>query len=412
MKLRAKCMKKMQPFVISGILLIQFSVADTQTVHSLGNNSFSCDNITCTYATHCTIANKTDECKCSAGYSPSMLENPCVDIDECALGNPCRHRGYCINTIGSFKCDCLQGWNGDHCQDKDGNETRCLIGYKGSCMEDLDECTEFSASPCGPTENCTNTRGSYRCTCLTGWTGIHCLTDVDECNLDQPCENTKICVNTQGSYKCHCDHGWSGENCSTNIEECLNTPCQNGGMCVSTHGSYVCNCTSTWTGHDCATDINECQGSQSTCPLWQVCINTPGSYACNCSHGWTGNNCSSDIDECLLSPCIDGGTCFNTNGSFYCMYTQQHHITTSRGKGQISNMRTDVKRGKHQSVNVAIIAGSVAGGVVVVGAILTGVFIAKHLRKVRVTATDSDTDVGTQPQVTQTTYTRGSVSVN
>ena len=37
-----------------------------------------------------------------------------VDIDECADGqNRCDEQAVCINTIGSFKCDCKPGYNGD-----------------------------------------------------------------------------------------------------------------------------------------------------------------------------------------------------------------------------------------------------------------------------------------------------------
>jgi len=34
----------------------------------------------------------------------------CLDIDECALiADVCRH-GYCVNNIGSFRCDCFAGY--------------------------------------------------------------------------------------------------------------------------------------------------------------------------------------------------------------------------------------------------------------------------------------------------------------
>jgi len=33
-----------------------------------------------------------------------------LDIDECALiPDICRH-GYCVNTVGSFRCDCHPGY--------------------------------------------------------------------------------------------------------------------------------------------------------------------------------------------------------------------------------------------------------------------------------------------------------------
>ena len=38
-------------------------------------------------------------------------------------------------------------------------------------MQDIDECQN---DPCLNGATCTNTPGSYNCTCDTGWTGIVC----------------------------------------------------------------------------------------------------------------------------------------------------------------------------------------------------------------------------------------------
>ena len=37
-----------------------------------------------------------------------------TDIDECVKGSSrCDSQAVCINTIGSFKCDCKPGYSGD-----------------------------------------------------------------------------------------------------------------------------------------------------------------------------------------------------------------------------------------------------------------------------------------------------------
>lgn len=37
-----------------------------------------------------------------------------TDINECLM-NPCLHGGRCINSPGSFSCQCPEGWMGPLC---------------------------------------------------------------------------------------------------------------------------------------------------------------------------------------------------------------------------------------------------------------------------------------------------------
>jgi len=55
-----------------------------------------------------TPPNGTD-CLCNPGFEPHARNlRLCVDIDECTSANPCEHD--CVNTLGSFKCLCHQGY--------------------------------------------------------------------------------------------------------------------------------------------------------------------------------------------------------------------------------------------------------------------------------------------------------------
>lgn len=47
------------------------------------------------------------------------------------------------------------------------------------CTEDVDECKK---SPCQNGAHCVNTVGSYRCECQPGYTGVNCQTNIDDCS--------------------------------------------------------------------------------------------------------------------------------------------------------------------------------------------------------------------------------------
>jgi len=59
--------------------------------------------------------------------------------------------------------------------------------------------------------NCTDTIGSYMCTCVSGFTGDgETCSDVNEC-LSSPCDANATCTNTNGSYLCECHSGFIGD---------------------------------------------------------------------------------------------------------------------------------------------------------------------------------------------------------
>ncbi|KAL2086234.1 hypothetical protein ACEWY4_017293 [Coilia grayii] len=77
-------------------------------------------------------------------------------INECWEGKDklCDQSQICINTLGSYKCLCRDGFREDHRGDHACN--------------DVDECVE-SPPNCGPRGTCTNTPGSYTCSCPEGF---------------------------------------------------------------------------------------------------------------------------------------------------------------------------------------------------------------------------------------------------
>ncbi|XP_028932813.1 nephronectin isoform X2 [Ornithorhynchus anatinus] len=168
---------------------------------------------------------------------------PSRDLNECGLKpRPCKYR--CMNTYGSYKCYCLNGYmlmpDGScssalscsmaNCQygcDVVKGEVRChcpspglQLGPDGRTCVDVDECATGRAS-CPRFRQCVNTFGSYICKCHKGFDlmyigGKYQCHDIDECSIGQhQCGGFARCYNTHGSYRCKCKEGyqWDGMNC-------------------------------------------------------------------------------------------------------------------------------------------------------------------------------------------------------
>ncbi|XP_078576863.1 uncharacterized protein LOC144862349 [Branchiostoma floridae x Branchiostoma japonicum] len=158
----------------------------------------------------------------------------------------------------------------------------------------IDECTDQNG---GCSQTCTNTVGSYNCSCSEGSVldvdGHNC-TAVDECaSLNGGCEQT--CVNTGGSYHCLCGDGYrlnaDGHNCD-DIDECLENPtiCGINADCINGHGFFDCVCSTGYVmGAGGCQDVDECRSGDATCDVNAFCANTVGTYRCVCLDGFTGD---------------------------------------------------------------------------------------------------------------------------
>uniref|UniRef100_A0A8D2ATB1 Nephronectin n=1 Tax=Sciurus vulgaris TaxID=55149 RepID=A0A8D2ATB1_SCIVU len=167
---------------------------------------------------------------------------PARDLNECGLKpRPCKHR--CMNTFGSYKCYCLNGYmlmpDGScssaltcsmaNCQygcDVVKGQVRCQcpspglqLAPDGRTCVDVDECATGRVS-CPRFRQCVNTFGSYICKCHKGFDlmyigGKYQCHDIDECSLGQhQCSGFARCYNIHGSYKCKCKDGYHGDGLS------------------------------------------------------------------------------------------------------------------------------------------------------------------------------------------------------
>ena len=91
-------------------------------------------------------------------------------------------------------------------------------------FSDIDECASSSANSCSSNAVCSNTVGSYTCSCNSGFNGNgYTCTDSNECTLGtHNCNSNADCSNTIGSFTCSCKQGFSGNGVS-----CAGKICQN-----------------------------------------------------------------------------------------------------------------------------------------------------------------------------------------
>ena len=153
-----------------------------------------------------------------------------------------------------------------------------FIGYTGSrCETDWNDC---ESQPCQNYGRCIDEVGGFSCDCSgTGYSGIICQNNIDECLINDPCLNGGTCFDTYGSYTCECAPGYGGVNCEILIKECQSQPCQQGGTCIEHGGRFECLCLSEYSGLYC-----EIPPPCPQCPPDSECVGGK----CICKPGTTG----------------------------------------------------------------------------------------------------------------------------
>ncbi|MCE9673222.1 EGF domain-containing protein [Myxococcus stipitatus] len=250
---------------------------------------------------------------------------------------------------------------GEGCDDgnrvsKDGcTGTTCRVEPGFTCQgqpsvcTDINECANGTAT-CSVNATCTNTRGSYTCTCKAGYTGNgKTCTDINECtNGTATCSVNATCANTQGSYTCTCKSGYSGNGRTCNdINECTNgtATCSVNATCSNTQGSYTCACKPGYSGDGrTCNDINECTNGTHTCQPGQRCVNRAGGFDCVpgscppplvlcgglCVNASTdGTNCGCCGNRCGTGKTCSAGVC--TSGASPLAFSETSVENTSSG---------------------------------------------------------------------------------
>ncbi|VDI06848.1 Hypothetical predicted protein, partial [Mytilus galloprovincialis] len=295
-------------------------------------------------------------CTCPTGYRFNPDRSSCQDINECVESKPCID-ARCTNTPGSFKCDCTTPGmrldsTGRICIDD--RRASCWLEVRGGrCEKDI-KTPVTKAECCGsigkawgsPCEECPRSEDMK---CRKGFKsddGITCV-DINECELFPDICVGGFCTNTRGSFRCSCPPGLSLDSSGRNCVDTRQSSCYmeySRGLCSSPiFGNYLkstccCSLGKAWgspckscprKGTDeytslCASvvdEINECVEFPDVCYNGQ-CKNTLEGFECVCNPGFAtdqrGVNCT-DIDECKISFGVCGdGTCVNLPGRFRC----------------------------------------------------------------------------------------------
>ena len=225
--------------------------------------------------------NDVDECR-------QLLEASPLNQTQTQTSIACSNHGKCINSHGSYSCQCDSLWTGYKCDRR--------ICLNNGFQENID--------------------GNSICRCPTGFKGSHCEEDINECEIDNIC-NHGDCENLEPGYICHCHNHWQGRNCK-------NMNCENGGVSKRKFDpetedyNLVCECPTVsrfnisgkyceyktcskfWTGSNCATII--CQNGRRD---WETesCIDLP--------YGWTGR--FGETKDCNGGGLLANGTCDCSN---------------------------------------------------------------------------------------------------
>jgi hypothetical protein len=282
------------------------------TTPTISHNGIVASMIWLTSSAHVTIAASVDltpltvsisRCECDTGYTGINCD---IVIDNCGI-NPCENNATCINSVGSSSCQCTNGWTGTNCTIEDCTPT---CGTYGTCI------------------------GTDICSCDIGWIDnltMPCVTPVCDfsCN-NGTCTAPNICTCYEGytSYNCtvasmcrlELDYvGYGDDRTDMVLPDNFAGTSHSPGYRVPLSTDVVKVIPTTLLEVDIDDDTNYAGlwlGQRVTMNLEPGAILDIG--GCSCAPGYGGPFCGDTNSKCQDAPCLNGGTCSDRAGDYYC----------------------------------------------------------------------------------------------
>uniref|UniRef100_A0A803TZS3 EGF-like domain-containing protein n=1 Tax=Anolis carolinensis TaxID=28377 RepID=A0A803TZS3_ANOCA len=142
-----------------------------------------CQNWQCLHGGTCQVTETGLHCFCQPGWAG---EDCGTEINACD-SSPCYQEATCISQGGTFSCLCPSGYQGKppclHLPSLNPNscpeQLKLSLNQWITCEEDVDEC---QADPCLHSGSCLNSPGTFRCLCPQGYAGPKCQITLDLCS--------------------------------------------------------------------------------------------------------------------------------------------------------------------------------------------------------------------------------------
>ncbi|KAI6182462.1 Prolow-density lipoprotein receptor-related protein 1 [Aphelenchoides bicaudatus] len=289
----------------------------------------------------CQEASNGVHCSCQKSFHGIRCQN-CFNTNGDELA--CQNNGYCLSDRSG--CRCVDGFNGDECQNDPCTKHPCLNG--GLCKRRADSTTYCKCPPkyeglhcqldfcetnpgycknggvCvhgGSTKNADS--DDVQCLCPDSFTGKQCE---ERRSCSDYCLNGATCTAFKSNnFECHCAHGFYGHRCEHNYACKLD--CAYGECVKQDNGSHVCKCPkgisliTDYLGHKSCSQYSASNCSELDCGSNGECVEilqksgSRPSFQCLCKDGWTGMLC--EFPSCY-NYCEKGARCSVLDGHPYC----------------------------------------------------------------------------------------------